>query len=332
MRKAGSILLILLSMGLIFACAVNQKAPIQEEMREVMQNFLPEEVQEAVGEELIPDEQKEELSSEGQERENRGNLFEAADSQGVDRSISETFFHQLSEDGILQKGAMKITGLVMDDIDRNGQMDMLVMVLDAKEPAFYGSGGLWFYMNDDEPYCFDDEECSFYGWYDVFWVDIDNDENVEIIFSAQGTGCGAVGDSYKAVFKYKNHSIERMALPSDFEESYDQGIMVELTQEPEANRYSAYCPYFDERIFFQGENATEGDFPCEAQVTGGNARGYYDLCKAEYEGKRVLQASEYLYGEGGIVHGVATAYFLITWEKDGTPEVIKWWIEGSGNS
>ena len=204
MRKAGSILLILLSMGLIFACAVNQKAPIQEEMREVMQNFLPEEVQEAVGEELIPDEQKEELSSEGQERENRENFFEAADSQGVDRSISETFFHQLSEDGILQKGAMKITGLVMDDIDRNGQMDMLVMVLDAKEPAFYGSGGLWFYMNDDEPYCFDDEECSFYGWYDVFWVDIDNDENVEIIFSAQGTGCGAVGDSYKAVFKYKN--------------------------------------------------------------------------------------------------------------------------------
>lgn len=41
----------------------------------------------------------------------------------------------------------------------------------------------------------------------------------------------------------------------------------------------------------------------------------------------MMQASEYLYGEGGIVHNVATAQFLITWEEDGTPKVLKWWIE-----
>lgn len=48
--------------------------------------------------------------------------------------------------------------------------------------------------------------------------------------------------------------------------------------------------------------------------------------------KKVLQASEYLHGEGGIVHDVAIAQFLITWEKDGTPKVVKWWIEETGNN
>lgn len=330
MRKAGSIFLILLCMGMIFACAVNQNTPDQVETQEVTQNLLPEEVHETEDEDLISDgvdEQEEEFSLEKQEKENREDFFEAVEAQGIDRSISEKFFNRLTEDGIFQNGIMKITGLMMDDIDGNGQMDMLVMVLNAKEPSYYGSGSLWFYINDDEPYCFYDEECSFYGWYDAFWTDIDNDENVEIIFSAQGTGCGAVGDSYKAVFKYKDHSIEKMALPSDFEESYDQGIRIELIQEPEENRYSAYCPYFDERIFFQGQNIEGWDIPNKARLVGGNARGYFNLCEAEYEGRKVLQASEYLYGEGGIVHGVANAQFLITWEKDGTPKVIKWWIE-----
>lgn len=330
MRRAGSIFLILLCMGLIFGCAVNQKSSGQEETQEIVQNFLSEKEQETEEDNSNQEEldgQEEEFSLERQEKENREIFFETANAQGMDRILAEKLFQRMNEDGIFQSGAMKITGLTMDDIDENGQMDMLVMVLDAKEPSFYGSGSLWFYMNEDAPYCFDDEECSFYGWYDAFWVDIDNDENIEIIFSAQGTGCGAVGDSYKAVFKYKDHRIERMELPSDLEESYDQGLRIELIQEPEVDRYSAYCPYFNERIFFRGQNIEGWDIPCEASITGGNARGYYNLCEAEYEGKKVLQASEYLYGEGGIVHCVAVAQFLITWEKDGAPKVIKWWIE-----
>ena len=147
-------------MGLVFACAVSQKAPDQEETQEVVQNSLPEEMQKIEEENIIqnePDEQEEEFSPKKQEEENREDFFEAADAQGIDRNLSEPLFQRLSENGIFQNGAMKITGLVIDDIDGNGQMDMLVMVLDAKEPAFYGSGGLWLYMNEDERYCFDDE-------------------------------------------------------------------------------------------------------------------------------------------------------------------------------
>lgn len=124
-------------------------------------------------------------------------------------------------------------------------------------------------------------------------VDIDNDENVEIVFSAQGTGCGAVGDSYKEVFKYRNQPdissgknyIERMLMPSDYEEDYDCGLHIDVIQEPEAEKYSAYCPYFDEKISFRAPNIEGWDLPAAAEVVGGNARGFYNLRVAEYEGK-----------------------------------------------
>ena len=152
------------------------------------------------------------------------------------------------------------------------------------------------------------------------------------MFSAQGTGCGAVGDSYKAVFKYRNHAIERMRLPSDLDEDYDCGLCIDVIQEPETDQYSAYCPYLDERISFHAKNIEGWDLPNTAESVGGNARGFFNLCTAQYQGKKVLQASEYLYGEGGVVHCVATAQFLITWDEDGTPKVLKWWIEEDKNA
>lgn len=267
------------------------------------------------------------FSPERQMQENREQFLAKAGAQEAGPELAEELFERLLEDGIFQDGAMAFTGLMIDDIDGNGRTDMLVMVQDAEERSDYGLGGLWFYMNEDEPYCFEEEDCSFCGWFDAFWEDIDNDDNIEIVFSAEGTGCGAVGDSYKAVFKYRDHAIERMALPSDLEEDYDHGLRVELVQEPVEDVYSAYCPYFDELITFCGENIEGWELPESPQIAGGNARGFYDLCAVEYDGKKVLRASEYLYGEGGVVHNVATARFLITWEKDGTPKVLKWWIE-----
>ena len=311
-----------------------------------------------------------EHSQEQQMQENVDRFYEEAKEQGIAWEEAAKYVQMLTEDDIFQGGAMAFTGLRMDDIDGNGQTDMLVMVLDAQEMPFYGSGALWIYMNEDEPYCFAEEYCSYYGWFDVFWDDIDNDENVEIVFSAQGTGCGAVGDSYKAVFKYRKPSadganqdsetdggengtrsseadrlqdretegenygenyIKQMQLPSDLTVDYDFGINVEVYQEPETDQYTAYCPYFDEEISFRAQNIEGWSLPGTAEPVGGEVRGFYNLRVAQYEGKKVLQASEYLNGEGGIVHNVATAQFLITWGEDGTPEVVKWWIEEDKN-
>lgn len=273
-------------------------------------------------------EEAEEAKAEETEKpDNCGLFFSMAEKQGMDKEEAAAFLQTLMEDNVFCDDTMKITGLIIDDMDGNNQKDMLVMMLDAKETPFYGSGCLWFYMNDDIPYCFKEEECSYYGWFDVFWADIDNDENVEIVFSAQGTGCGAVGDSYKAVFKYKNHEFERMELPSDFESDYDCGINVEVIVEAKKNSYSAYCPYLDETIPFQAENAYDEIYSRQPGVAGGNVRGYFDLSCVEYKGKNALQASEYLNGEGGIVHNVGLAEFIIVWDENGEPRIDKFWVD-----
>lgn len=118
------------------------------------------------------------------------------------------------------------------------------------------------------------------------------------MFSAQGTGCGAVSDSYKAVFKYRDHAIERMSLPSDLEEDYDCGLQVDLIQEPEIDRYSAYCPYFDEQIFFHAENI-EGYPPSDkARITGANARGFSIYASRNTMEKRYYRLRNICTGKG----------------------------------
>lgn len=324
----------LLCMGAVFGCTSDQGAEVSVGLsKESTEEQTQQSAQETQNE---PSLQEAEIADayffERQTQENVERFYDEAQEQGLEWKEAAKYLEVLTQDNLFQDGKMALKGLRIADIDGNGQMDMLVMVLDAKEEPYYGSGALWIYMNDDEPYCFSEEYCSYYGWFDVFWEDLDSDDNVEIVFSAQGTGCGAVGDFYKAVFKYRSSSpdevkVERMQLPSDFDEDDDSGLRVEVYQEPEADRYTAYCPHFDEEISFSAQNAGASGPPDTAQLVGSEARGFYDLQAAEYEGKKVLQASEYLTGEGGTAHNAATAKFLITWHKNGEPEVLRWWIE-----
>lgn len=329
MKKERS-LFILLCLSIILVCASCQKTEHKESAQSEEAAEKESSYQEQIESETTNETTKESEDAPGQQYdENEKEFYERAEEQGIDRQTAEDCLQILLDDNLFNDGEMMLTGLRIDDIDGNGQTDMLVRVLDAQEKPFYGSGGLWFYMNEDEPYCFRDEEFPYYGDYDLFWEDIDNDENVEIVFWSQGIGVGATGDIYNAVFKYKNHTIEQMRLPSDLE--YDDGIYVEVIQEAEVNSYTAYCPYFDERIPFHAENIEGKDMPSTAQSVGENVRGFYDLRVAEYQGKNALQASEYLKGEGAVPHNVATAQFLITWKEDGTPAVVQWWIEEHKN-
>ncbi|MDE5596820.1 MAG: hypothetical protein K2J04_03205, partial [Lachnospiraceae bacterium] len=225
---------------------------------------------------MVQDEEQE------KESENETYFYEKAEEQGVTQKEAETYWEKLLADDVFQDDMMELTGLVIEDMDDNGQNDLLVMVLEREEKPFYGSGCVWLYMNEDKPYCFADEDASYYGWFDSFAEDIDNDGNVEIVLSTQGSGCGAVGDSYKAVLKYQNHGFERMELPSDLLEEYDRGIDIMVYQEPKENYYSAYCDYLKENIYFHAENTFEPEK--EAVWVGGNARGFYNLRPVKYEG------------------------------------------------
>lgn len=272
-------------------------------------------------------------TDEAQEEDSEPYFFEKVKEQGIERKEAEEYWERLLADNIFQDDSMELTGLVIEDMDGNGQKDLMVMLLDSEVKKLpyvsYGSGCVWLYMNEDEPYCFEEEDACYYGLFELFAEDIDNDGSVEIVLSMQGSGVGTA-DYYKAIFKYKNHNIERMELPSDLAEDYsDIGIRISVYQETAKNRYSAYCDYLNEKIYFDAENAHEpGE---EAVCAGANARGFYDLRPVKYKGKNALQASEYLYGEGGVVHSVATAEFIILWDENGNAYIDRWWIEEDRN-
>lgn len=354
-RKAKMVSLMLLCVGVLCGCAARQKSEesmkgqeaqgvlTEEEQSGTVQSALEEEGQEETGESAFAGAsqesggvapEKEEYDPEDQIRKNQEKFYEEAGKQGISQQEARACLQILMDDNIFRDGVMELTGLRIADIDGNGQTDMLVVVQDVQEKFLYGTGGLWFYMNEDEPYCFYEEECPYFGWYSSFWADLDDDGHVEITFCAQGTGCGGTGDHYKAVFKYRDHSIERMQLPSDHDDeaSGEYGLDVYVFQEPEADSYSARCVRLDEQVSFRAENTEGWDLPDAVRQAGCNVGGFYDLRVAEYEGKKVLQASEYLCGEGGVPHGVAETRFLITWDRDGTPQVLKWWVEAYGDT
>lgn len=248
---------------------------------------------------------------------------------GLSHKEAQSWFDIITEDDIFDGGVREISDMIFDDIDNNGKTDMVIMV-----EYLYGRGALYFYMNEEEPYCFTDEDYCFYFPMNICYADLNGDGNVEIAVALQGTGAGAVGDWHKAVFSYTGSTMERLEIPSDLDKDYDDGIKVDVIMEPEPDTYTAYCPYFDESITFQASNVYEGDKQKEylAQAplkVGGNVRGYFGLQIVTWEGGNALQVSEYLSGEGGTGHFVGWAYFILVWEEQGNGSVADWWVEGN---
>lgn len=256
---------------------------------------------------------------------NEERFYEVADYFEVDRTEAADYYLKLCEDNVFRNHTALLTAMDIEDLDQNGQPDLVVMVQEA-EYNYYGEGCIYFYMNEDEAYCFRDEEYPFFFRLHVVSGDFDCDGYTEIAFESQGTGVGGIGDWHPRILKYRNHTMEPMDFPSDAEEYEDNmpGVHIVITQEAQANTYSAYCAYLDETIMFESENCFE---PEGRQECGGNSRGYLCLQCGEYEGRDALEVSELLYGEGGVVHGLGWAEFLIIWDQDGEGRIVKWWIE-----
>ena len=256
---------------------------------------------------------------------NKERFYEGTEILGIDHAEAEAYYQKLCEDNVFQDQTVPLTAFNIEDIDQNGQPDMVVMIRDY-EYSDYGEGCMYFYMNEDEAYCFRDEEFPFCWGFNTIGGDFDDDGYMEIVFESLGLGVGGAGDWHPRILKYKDHAMEPMNFPSDARE-YENDmpeVRIEIAQEAQANTYSAYCAHLDETIVFEAENAIEPDGRHEC---GGNSRGYFDLRKVEYEGKDALEVSEYLYGEGGLVHGLGLAKFLIVWNQDGEGRIVKWWIE-----
>lgn len=254
---------------------------------------------------------------------------------GLSFEEAQGWFDIVTEDDIFGGGVREISDLIFDDIDSNGKTDMIIMVQETEMKYLYGTGALYFYMNEEESYCFTDEEFPFYMPLNICYADLNGDGNVEIVFELRGTGNGGAGDWYKAILSYTGNAMERLEFPVDEDSDYsDVEFTVDVIMEPDPDTYTAYCPYFDESITFQASNMYEGDiqksYLADApKGVGSNCRGYYDLQIVMWEGRNALQVKEYLYGEGGIAHGVGSAYFILLWDEHGNGSVADWWVEGN---
>ena len=255
----------------------------------------------------------------------------AEESYGLSHEQAQGWFDIVVEDDIFDGGVREISGLLFDDIDSNGETDMVIRVQETEMKYMYGTGALYFYMNGEEPYCFEDENFPYYGDTNICYADLNGDGSVEVAYQTQGTGVGAAGDWHMAVFSYKGNIMERLEIPSDLDD--DVGIKIDVIMETEPDTYAAYCPYFNESITFQAVNAWAGDMQKEylAQApigVGGNCRGYCGLQVVTWEGRNALQVGEYLSGEGGTMHWVGWAYFVLVWDEQGNGSVTDWWVEG----
>lgn len=250
---------------------------------------------------------------------------------GWERAQARELLAVLMKDAVFEEGRA-LAGLVLGDMDGNGQLDMAVMVRETKSEDIYGAGALYFYRNGKQVYCFADKEFPYF-WLsksEMFWTDLDGDGTPEIVFETAGTGVGATGDWHKAVLRYTKDHMERLEIPSDVPaESGELGIQVDVFMEPEKNTYSAYCPYFDEAVTFYAQHEIENqDFSSGHAKVGGMSRGYFDAEPVVYEGRNAVRFSEYLYGENGHNHQIGTAYFILMWDEEGNGSVADWWVTG----
>lgn len=338
-KRIISICIVVLFVCNIYGCAQAAKdAPAAESETEKIENTETEE--EILSPEPMPttepvleEEQKEVIDY---TQANTEKFYEIADENyGLSHEQAQRWFDIATEDDVFKGGIRAIRDLIFDDIDSNGMIDMVIMVNEPEMEYMYGTGALYFYMNEDEPYCFEDEEFPFYFPLNICYGDLNEDGNVEIAFALQGTGNGGSGDWYKAILSYTGDTMERLEIPSDRKPDYhDEGLTVDVTLELAPETYTAYCPYLEESITFHATNHWDDDarkaYIEEDPSRGGcNLRGFYNLQIVDWEGRDALQVMEYLYGEGGNAHCVGWAYFILIWDEQGNGSVADWWVEGN---
>ena len=110
----------------------------------------------------------------------------------------------------------------------------------------------------------------------------------------------------------------------EFTDNDDVGYRIKVLIGSKENEYKAVCDALGQTVVFYAEYAVYEDgtrvrpFLTEDEEVGGNCRGYAGFSIVERDGREYLQATEYLYGEAGLVQCVGYATFLIDWEEGGT--------------
>jgi beta-lactamase regulating signal transducer with metallopeptidase domain len=259
---------------------------------------------------------------------------------GMSLKEMDSRYAKLLEDVPNGEGAYEIWGIVYEDLDRNGTMDLILqlkLATGAITPDTYPGAYLCIYMNEDPVYLKAYDSSMYFGFTQVLHADIDQDGYQEIIYNISTGGNGGAGSSEKEILKYKENSLVKMQFPGDryeqFLDSNDVGYEVKVLFGSEDNKYKAVCDSLEKEIIFQANYAVDEKgkrmttYITENDQAGANCRGYTEFSIVNKDGREYLRAKEYLHGEGGISHFVGWATFLMDWDTDGNPSVIEFGFE-----
>ncbi|AGK99841.1 M56 family metallopeptidase [Desulfoscipio gibsoniae] len=260
----------------------------------------------------------------------------------LDMSMQEkdTWYSKIIKDIPHAEESYEIRGVYYEDMDKNGSLDLLLLLKlrdGAITPESYPGTYLCIYMNDDPVYLKEYKESLYLAFRHVLYGDVDRDGCTEIIYSIDTGGNGGNGSAEKSILKYKEHTLMQMSLPGDdleeLEEDVDEGYEVKVLYGKGENEYKAVCDSLGRTVEFHGKNAVDANGNKSVQnireneLAGGNCRGYTEFSIISKSGQEYLQAKEYLHGEGGINHCVGWASFLMDWDENGNPSVLKFDVE-----
>lgn len=264
--------------------------------------------------------------------------------QEVPTSELERLYKKLLSDDVWKNESRELRDLLLGDFDGDGQTDMIVMA-GSRSKEEWDAGGISFYFNEEPVYIYEKEGCcySFGFWQPPCVGDIDNDGNAELILEVFNGGNGGSGGRDFVYLRHTGETWEAIDEPwnmyrnlfsADWEYDTEQGhggyneagVDISITCIGE-DRYEAYCKCLDERIEFDAENSMEPEKINFGGECGANSRGFFGFECIGYRGQNALKCMEYLYGEGGIAHGIGVAVFVFVWDGNSKFDLAEWWVE-----
>jgi len=260
---------------------------------------------------------------------NRGRWF------GRSEESIQKCYDVLQQKDVCEQNKYEVSDYYIMDIDGNMEDDYLVMLgIDDRSYEYTAGdyddcGRFLIFMNGEQVYCYNDMDYSFtcrYGFMMDFCTDFDNDGYKELFLEAIN---GGNGGNDIMVLKYKDGIFEQMPIFTYNVDDMMPDMNITVCAGERADEYEIYCADMNEHIILKGQrlSAEEIGRTYEPGEECGWAGDYHLPDVVVYDEGNALLIRKMLKGEGGNVHYIGDACFVIAWTGNESFKVVDWWVE-----
>lgn len=252
-------------------------------------------------------------------------------------AIEAQYWNQrLIQDGVAKSDWDEICAYGYEDLDRNGQKDLWLLVNSTVKDVEKST--VYIYRNNEavhiQPmpaYCYS---------MDITAGDFDDDGDMEFALLGFTGGNGGVGSSAKVFLEEFENCLVEKELPGDLidTESGDIGFHIDVTFSEEEGVYELSCAVFEESQIIQAEYTRDDarnyfqNNHTSGKNSGQEGRGYYEFFVIEEDGREYLAARQYVYKEAGISDGLCDVIFVFDWTWAGYGYVKDYKIVACGTT